>query len=178
MDDLVSRIRQAFSTRPHPGADNIARCGYDKKNGGTYDGPCWECQDMTDYFGHRSWPEVPARELRRHGSADAQFEVDAYCYFLPGFLVAAINSPAELDVCVNHIVYRFGPKPDDDWGQNRLAAVTSNLSGVELQALLDYLRYTRAREHDFDGYCTRAIQNIERVLAARSNSSSSGREEA
>ena len=58
MDDLVARIEAAFAARAHPGDTEITRCTYDRVNGGTMDGPCWECVEMAEFFAGRSWRGV------------------------------------------------------------------------------------------------------------------------
>ena len=170
MEDITRQIERAFAARAHPGEENITRCGYDKKNGGEYDGPCGECQRMTDFFRGKAWRELSARDLRTRGDADSLFTVEAYCYYLPVYLIAAVRDRKTLDVCVDHLTYRFGPKTEDAHGQDRLSAVFGALSDIELHAILQYFRYSHALERDFDGYCERSISNVERELSQRPNS--------
>jgi hypothetical protein len=60
MDSLVDSIKAAFEARAYPGDENITRCTYDKKNGATHDGPCWECQEMAEYFEGKRWSTLVA----------------------------------------------------------------------------------------------------------------------
>ena len=73
MDGLEARIEAAFAARAHPGDTEITRCTYDPVNGGTMDGPCWECVEMAEFFAGRSWRGVRGCELRRYGDANALF---------------------------------------------------------------------------------------------------------
>jgi len=162
MDALIAEISTAFSPRAYPGDQNITRCTYDKKNGGSYDGPCWECEEMADFFKGKDWRDLKGRDLRQHGDNDALFTVSAYCYFLPAYLIAAISDPKALDVCVDHLTYRFGPKVDEEWGTQRLAGIRTELNVAETRVALEYFRFAMHREpRDFDGFCQRAIQNLE-----------------
>lgn len=167
MESLVATISTGFESRRYPGDDNITHCAYDKRNGGAYESPCWECQEMAEYFKGKSWRELSGHELRRYGDNDALFTVTAYCYFLPAHLVAAIREPEDLDDCVDHLTYRFSPKVDEEWGQQRLALIGTELTTGEIRVLLEYFQFALRKERDFDGYCTRSIKNLEHTLSMR-----------
>lgn len=167
MDSLIQQIEKAFASRSYPGDDNLTHCSYDRKYGGAYDGPCWECQEMAEFFRGKPWRTLRARELRRYGDADALFTIDAYSYFLPAYLLEAVRNPGELDVCVDHLTYRFGPKAEDQFGCERLAAILKALCDAELFALVNYFRFALSREQDWDGYCERSVQNVARELSMR-----------
>jgi len=64
MNSLFSQIQSAFAKRPHPGDENITHCSYETKNGGTLDGPCWECEEMSNFFRRKSWGMLHGLELR------------------------------------------------------------------------------------------------------------------
>lgn len=167
MKALIADIRSAFSDRALPAPEDITHCSYYRKYGGAYDGPCWECADMTEFFAGRRWADLSARELRRHGDADSLFTVEAYCYLLPAYLVAALADPDELDVCCEHLDYRFGPKPTDEWGNQHLKAIFASLSDKELDVLIRYFEFDQGRTDDFDGYRGRCIGNISQELKRR-----------
>jgi hypothetical protein len=169
MDSLLAHISEAFGARAYPGDENITRCTYDKENGGAYDGPCWECQEMAKYFKGKSWRYLSGLDLRQHGDNDALFTVPAYCYFLPAYLVAAVREPNDLDVCIEHLTYRFGPKPNEDWDTKRLADIFTELDAEETRAALEYFQFAMRKEQDFDGHCERAIRNLENALSMRPN---------
>lgn len=164
MEDLISQITQAFAHRAYPGDENITRCTYDKKNGGEYAGPCGECMDMAAFFRGKQWQSVTATELRRNGDADCLFTVEAYCYYLPAYLVAALTHPRELDVCLDHLTFRFGAEPKDSYGNDRLSAIFTALSKQELQTLRAYFKNSYKPEEDFDDFHARSISSIEQEL--------------
>lgn len=169
MEALINQIETAFADRPYPGDESITYCTYDKKNGGQFDGPCPECREMSEYFRAKSWKQLHATDLRRYGQAHAQFTIKAYCYLLPAYMIASLRDQRELDVCVDHLTYRFGPESDYAFGQKELGATLTELRKAELLAALTYFRYTLSRDGNFDGYCQRAIENIERELSAHPN---------
>jgi hypothetical protein len=160
MDDLVARIEAAFAARAHPGDSEITRCTHARVNGGTMDGPCWECVEMQEFFAGKSWQTLGGQALFLNGQADALFTVSAYCYLLPAYLVAAIREPRELDVCVEHLPYRFGPKPGDPWCDERLAQILRELTPDEREAVRAYFQFALTQEDDWDGYIERAIRNL------------------
>jgi hypothetical protein len=160
MDVLLSSISGAFAARRHPGGGNITRCTLDRRFGGALDGPCWECEAMEEYFGARAWTEISGRELRRNGDNDSLFTVPAYCYFLPAYLVASVQEPENLDICVEHLEYRFGPKAEDAFAMARLSEIKSELAGTERAVLLSYFRFVLKRDGNFEGYCDRAVRNL------------------
>jgi len=165
MSALIADIAAAFRNRAQPGADNITRCGYDKRNGGELDGPCDDCAEMAEFFGDKSWADISARELFENGKYDVLFTVEAYCYLLPAYLSAALTDPQELDVCLEHLEYRFGPKPDDSWGCQRLSAVFELLTEDELKVCMRY--FERASSEDFEDFRERALANITEELTRR-----------
>jgi len=124
------------------------------------DGPCWECEEMAEFFAGKPWRTLGGKALRRYGDADALFTVEAYCYFLPAYLLAAIREPRELDVCLDHLAYRFGPKPGESWPAQRLAHVLRELTSDERAAVHAYFEFALTQEDDWDGYVERALRNL------------------
>ena len=165
MSALIADIAAAFRNRAQPGADNITRCSYDKRNGGELDGPCYECAEMADFFADKRWADVSARELFENGQSDGLFTVDAYCYLLPAYLSAALTDSHELDVCLEHLEYRFGATPDDSWGGQRLRAILGSLTNDELKVCLRY--FEAASSDNFEGFHERALANITEELTRR-----------
>jgi hypothetical protein len=47
---LINEIAVAFPLDPIPLADDITRCTYDKKNGGSFSGPCSDCVKIAEFF--------------------------------------------------------------------------------------------------------------------------------
>lgn len=166
MSALVTDIRKAFSNRAMPDRDNITRCSYDKKYGGAYDGPCLECSRMAEFFGSKQWFDISVRELRREGDAASLFTREAYCYFLPAYLIAALTDPDEADVLVDGLEFQFGRKPEDDWGYfHWLSEILALLTHDELKVCQRYFK--RAQGDDFDNCRARAITNIRCELDRR-----------
>lgn len=165
MNALIADIEAAFRSRAQPTADNITRCSYDKRNGGELDGPCYECAEMAEFFAGKDWTQLTATDLFQNGQADGLFTVEAYCYFLPAFLSTALTDPKELDVCCEHLEYRFGAKPDDSWGSQRLKAILQSLANDELKVCSRY--FESVTSYDFENFRKRALSNIAEELTRR-----------
>lgn len=171
---IVEAIRQPFTWRPLPGKGDITHCTYDKKYGGQYDGPCPECVQMARYFAGKHWSKLTARALRRHGEATALFTVEAYCFLLPAYLIAAVTDPETLDIALDGLTYRFGPRLDDEWGQEHLRAILTELRNEELTVLLRYFKRELDKYGDFEHFCQRSIDNIGGELGRRSKQAGAG----
>jgi hypothetical protein len=131
-----------------------------------------ECVEMRAFFAGRSWQSLSATELRRHGDSDALFTVEAYRYLLPAYLIAAIRQPVELDVCVDHVAYRFGPEPGNACGEQRLAEILGGLTPAERASARAYFELALTREpDDVGGYIDRALRNL---LPAPADGSTAG----
>jgi hypothetical protein len=161
MHALIARISNAFAGRRPPADGIVTRCAFDRANGGSMGGPCWECEEMQSFFAGRPWQGLGGTELRRWGDNDALFTVSAYCYVLPAYLVAAIREPVELDVCVDHLAYRFGPEPGVTWRDERLTQTLGELTPEERAATRAYFEFALTQERDdFGGYSERALRNL------------------
>lgn len=166
-DSLIQMIAEAFKDRLRPCDDDITHCSYDTKYGGSYEGPCWECEQMAEYFRGRSWRDLSAEELRVNGQADCLFTVEAYCYFLPAYLIAAVRNPDELDVCVGRLAYRFGAERTEEYRAHRLDLILNQLSDREVEAVLAYFVFAREELYSDCPFCERAIENLQRELSQR-----------
>lgn len=160
MNELIALIDDAFDKRPRPDDWDITHCTYDKKYGGSFNGPCGECARMSAFFKGKSWRHLTGKELHREGQSAGLFTVPAYCYFLPAFLIAAIREREDADVCVDHLAYTFGPKSDNKWATDRAAHIFAQLSVEEREATLAYFRLALSGDGDFDGYCECAIRTL------------------
>ncbi|MBL8517146.1 MAG: hypothetical protein JNM76_09265 [Betaproteobacteria bacterium] len=171
MNELIEEIRQAFAWRPYPGDNNIVRCTYEKRYGGTMDGPCWECAEMQEYFCGKSWRDLKSDELFYYGQTDVLLSIKGYCYFLPAYLIASIKEPEKLDACVEYLSFRFGAKEDDATGSMRLSEILAELTIEECAACLDYFKFDLSRwGEDFGGWQQRAIANLTEAQEAKATS--------
>ena len=72
-------------------------------------------------------------------------------------------------ITMHCLPYRFGPKPDEEWGQQRLTQICAELNPAEIGAALEYFQFAFRKEQDFDGFCERSIKNLEHALSISPN---------
>src|ERR1700751_5199817 len=94
---LKETITQAFADVPYPGDDNITRCPYN----------CSECRRIAVYFKGKPSIGYPVEELRNFHVALSLFTPEAFHFFLPGFMLASMNSYEKGDVIPDAIRFHF-----------------------------------------------------------------------
>lgn len=115
-DRLINEIKAAFADRKYPGDDHIVR-GWDTPISS-------DESDIFRLFGGRHWSEVPHQELLKKEEALSFFEPEAFCFYLPAFLIATLHDPEEADVTLDHCVYCFNIAPDNQNRNFNLARIT------------------------------------------------------
>jgi hypothetical protein len=127
-------VERAFERRPHPGADRIAVVRDDC--------PSYEGNAVARHFGDRSWKTIRYDDLVADYPEDpsaclAFMTVAGFCYYLPSFLLSALDSHARLwaDVaeCVSSILTRPGAEMPSL--RARFDAVATELSPEERDAV-------------------------------------------
>jgi hypothetical protein len=89
--EVLRLIHDAWRDVPYPGDDNIfTKDSYDD-------------EDIVNYFGGTTWRNRDPAKLRAHSSAFTFFTPQAFHYWLPAFLIAAIENPEEADVICDYI---------------------------------------------------------------------------
>jgi hypothetical protein len=96
--NVIQLIEDAWREVPYPGDDKIFRPD-------SYDD-----EGIANYFGGRTWRDHSAADLRAYSSAFTFFTPEAFHYWLPAFMIAAIQSPEEADVIVEYIAWHLGAR--------------------------------------------------------------------
>ncbi len=115
---IVEKIRLAWEGVPYPGDSNIfTPLSYDD-------------EDITDYFRGTTWEGHGVESLRGHSSAISTFFTPlAFHYWLPAYLVAAIEDPGELDTGLDSLISSLFPErdgsPSHEEQQERIALLTN-----------------------------------------------------
>ncbi|WP_028103487.1 DUF6714 family protein [Pseudoduganella violaceinigra] len=142
-EELIARIRLAWADATPPAAHNIS-------------GPTHDDEGVSAYFAGKSWEGHSARALRGLEFATSVFTDEAFAYYLPAYLIAAIEDPDTLDVVVDGTLSALARK---EHGR----AVIARLDAQQRQTLRDYMRLLQERGGYFmDHY----IANIEASLEA------------
>jgi hypothetical protein len=119
--EVIRSIEHAWRDVPYPGNRNI------------FTPDSYDDEDIVRYFGGTTWRGHDPTKLRAHSSAFMFFTPEAFHYWLPAFMIAALQSPTEADVILDHIPRSVS---------NKYAACRWPLfSDIQRQAVATYLRF-------------------------------------
>ena len=96
--EVIQQIEIAWRDVPYPGDDNI------------FTPDSYDDEDIVNYFGGTTWRGHDPAKLRAHSSAFTFFTPEAFHYWLPAFMIAEIENPAEADVIGDYIPWSLSNK--------------------------------------------------------------------
>ena len=123
---LKKLIVEAFANVPYPGDDNITKCPYN----------CSECRRIAVYFKGKSNTGCTAEDLRNYHVALSLFTPEAFHFFLPGFMLASVDSYERGDVIPDAIRFHFEYSHEM---QGHFAVRMSKLTADQRHAIIEYL---------------------------------------
>jgi len=88
---VIRQIEDAWADAPYPGDENI------------FTPDSYDDEDIGNYFHGTTWRGHDPVALRAHGSAFTFFTPAAFHYWLPAFMLAAIENPDAADVILDQI---------------------------------------------------------------------------
>jgi hypothetical protein len=137
LPELQSKIRFAFSSLTRPAKETITSC------------TCWECTEIRDDFGSSDPEDLPDKLMGYHCRDLGFMTPGARLYFLRGWMELAIQQPGRpYGEAVCDILCR-----DDSWIEK------SNPGEGQIEAMIDFLEYLRAREGNRPGReCAHALE--------------------
>jgi hypothetical protein len=123
--EFLIQLRNAFKSVPYPGDDHIVHCSYDKEWGGSIDGPCVECSEVVQYF--RGKPQLghDPKDLSWVAFGLQAFTPQAFCYWLPSFIEAAILHPQDAWGAVESIEFRFQSNESEAWQSAHIGSLNT-----------------------------------------------------
>lgn len=123
---LKETIEEAFAGVPYPGDDNITRCPYN----------CSECRRVAAFFKGKPSTGYTAEELRKYHIALSLFTAEAFHFFLPGFMLASLDSYEKGDVIPDAIRFHFEYTQEM---QGHFNLRMSKLTAEQRRTIIDYL---------------------------------------
>jgi hypothetical protein len=155
---LLNQLHAAFDSEDCPKIEDIIHCSYDKRWGGTLDGPCRECSEVVDYFnGKGQYQHNPIR-LGWVAFGLNSFTPEAFIYWLPAFIEAAILHPKEADSALESLEFRFESLDSVEWQDSHIG----KLSRDQLDVLKNFFQLQhRNRKNEVD---QKVLQNIMATL--------------
>ena len=98
-ESIIEKIKLAWDSVPYPGDSNI------------FTAQSYDDEEITDYFRGTTWQGHSAASLRGHSSAISTFFTPvAFHYWLPAYLIAAIEDPEELDAGLDSLISSLFPQ--------------------------------------------------------------------
>jgi hypothetical protein len=143
MDEMgfLDQLHSAFDSERRPGNEDIVHCSYDKRWGGTLDGPCRECSEVVEYFADKGQYQHDPVQLGWVAFGLAPFTPEAFVYWLPGFLEAVVLHSRHAGGVAESLEFRFESTETEGWQQSHIG----KLSRDQLDVLKTFFRLQRAR---------------------------------
>lgn len=141
--EVIQQIEEAWEDVPYPGDDKI------------FTPDSYDDEDIVNYFGGTTWRGHDPIKLRAHSSAFTFFTPEAFHYWLPAFMIAAIVNPEEADVVVDYI-----PRSLSD---GRSSMRWSLFSQAQRNAVAAYLRFQIGKFSDCSDDERKALNDLEQT---------------
>lgn len=157
MLDEISRLEQqieaAFGELPIPPVDRLVI-----DNSGQH----LECNQVKAKFRGRHWRELSVEDLQYESEALAFFSPEAFRFFLPAFIRAALLHYDQADLIPMNVVSWFTPSDDPQlkpYRRERTESLTANQKAVVLR-FIRYLRETHAAD-----FSSEELEKTEKLLS-------------
>lgn len=131
-EDLIVRIEAVFPDAPFESAWHACPCG------------CYECVELDEAIRSKNWTQFTPIECRLVSAGACLFTDEAFAYFLPAYLRAALLDPGEADVAVEGTAWQF--LPHGLGAQSRRTFF--NLTQTQREVLVDWLEWWVASEEE------------------------------
>ena len=138
----MSQLHEAFDAEKYPGDDDILHCSYDKRWGGTLDGPCRECAEVVQYFRGKGQYGHNSKQLGWVSYGLVSFTPEAFIYWLPSFIEVAALIPKEADSVSESLEFRFESVDSKEWQDSHIG----NLNTHQLTAVKEFFLIQRVRK--------------------------------
>lgn len=132
---IIENIERAWVNVPYPGDDRIFTPDSNDDEG------------IRDYFSGTSWHGHAPEELRGHCSAISTFFTpEAYHYWLPAYLIAAVEDPEELSQGVDAILDSLKPEGIFEFPEQKMRLEL--LTQDQLLAVIEAVEYLEQKFAD------------------------------
>ena len=129
---LKEAIIAAFANVPYPGDNEITRCPY----------RCRPCQEIADYFKGTTWDSHQIDDLRDHHTALSLFTPEAFHYFLPTFMLAALEAHDIVHILPDAIRFPFEFNLDH---RDYFPVRFTKFSEEQRKVIIEFLRFMESK---------------------------------
>jgi hypothetical protein len=151
---LVQDIENAFTNSSYPGDDNLV---YDNTT------KYWDVYKTKQDFLGKHWKDLSIDTINNHRDDLPAFTIEAFCFYLPAFLIASISYPiALIDVLPDNLISNLAPHEDSNYPNENLSTLVEILTSQQKKLVMDFLLWYR------DKYVLEELrrfhQNLERAI--------------
>jgi len=112
-------IESAFADVPYPGDNSIA-----------LHQDCFECEELRVYLRGKTWRDLSFPKLHDFHASLPHLTPEAFHYFLPGYMLAAITHWEEVDM-IPYSIVQIGGYHDDAWNVKEEARENRKIFSTE-----------------------------------------------
>ena len=138
-DAVKAKVREAFDASPYPGNENLVvdQSGHDP-----------EGMAIASAFRGKGWEDVSVEMLRSHADALPLFTPAAFRYYLPAYMIGAIDHYYDLDVALDGVLFNLTPpKERSGWEWDFFWARAQQFEESEREAIRSFLELMDRYEH-------------------------------
>ena len=153
---LSAAIDAAFGAAAYPGDNRLV---YDTS------GRHLECNDVAAFYRGRRWQQVTAADLAEHQESIHFLSPEAFRYYLPAYLKAAVTDYQDADLVPEILVSALTPPADaalQSYFEQRAQPLSVEQAGV-VRAVLEFLQ----RVHGEDFFENEPQQALDAYWAVR-----------
>ena len=141
---LINEIAARFPIEPIPFAEDITRCTYDKRNGGSFSGPCSDCAEIAEFFAGKHWNEPSVVDYRRLCDSTSLMTQNAFNYFLPGWMSASISDRSAADVLPDYLISTMSGR--SEYAATRIENCYATLTDSQLLCIKRFILWYHGDE--------------------------------
>ncbi|MEO8391665.1 MAG: DUF6714 family protein [Chloroflexota bacterium] len=132
--DIIQEVELAFANTTYPGDDKLV-----------VNPNHFEADDVIQDFKSKRWEEVTLELAYKHRLSLPLFTSEAFRFYLPGLLVAALKAPAETEQnpgeILEFIFYSLIPLKNEGNDKTKLAARINGFTSQQKASLAKFIRF-------------------------------------
>lgn len=128
---VKKKILEGFSATPYPGDEHLVNVPLSTNA---------DYRELESAFKGKDWRDVSAQIVRDQKESLPLFTPAAFRYYLPSYMMHCVESPREVDVALDSVLFNLTPpKKRSGWEWERFAARAQRFDGRENEAIRSFL---------------------------------------
>jgi hypothetical protein len=130
---LLQGIENVFSNLEYPGDENLVYDNSDKYV---------DVAETKVNFCGKHWRELSIDTINYHRDDLPFFTPEAFCFYLPAFLIASVSFPIEvIDVLPDNLMLVLTPDRENHETDAKLTTIVNRLTPQQKMVILDFLEW-------------------------------------